>query len=185
MMVAIPTLTDLQDTQLAARVQQRIDQLTKPLGALGRLEALALQMALVQGSTHPRLQAPQLLVFAADHGIAAQGVSAYPSAVTAQMVSNMLAGGAAVSVLARQQGLALTVVDCGVDADLPAHPCLVDAKVCRGSADSSRAIRVSIPPLARSWVITHSRIFASAGTSAFHWNSNRLSTRLVREDDGR
>jgi nicotinate-nucleotide--dimethylbenzimidazole phosphoribosyltransferase len=123
---------------LAAQVQRRIDTKTKPLGALGRLETLALQLALVQQREQPRLEAPQLVVFAADHGIAAQGVSAYPQAVTAQMVLNMLAGGAAVSVLARQHGLALTVVDCGVKHDFAPQPGLVVAKVCHGSADSTQ-----------------------------------------------
>ena len=137
MNVTLPTLESLHDQTLAAQVQQRLDQLTKPRGALGRLEALALQVALVQGRTHPQWQAPQLVVFAADHGIAAQGVSAYPSEVTAQMVLNMLAGGAAVSVLARQHGLALTVVDCGVAHTFAPHPHLHVAKVCQGTADSS------------------------------------------------
>ena len=136
-------MKDLQDTARMQGVQRRIDQLTKPLGALGRLEALMLQMALVLGSDEPRLRDPQLVVFAADHGIAAQGVSAYPQEVTAQMVLNMLAGGAAVSVLARQHGLALTVVDCGVKSDLPPHPQLVVAKACHGSADSTLGVALS------------------------------------------
>ena len=88
------------------------------------------------------MHSPQLVVFAADHGIASQGVSAFPSEVTAQMVMNMLAGGAAVSVLARQHGLALTVVDCGVHAEFTAEAGLVIAKVsgaARGTADSSTA----------------------------------------------
>ncbi|HJV71178.1 nicotinate-nucleotide--dimethylbenzimidazole phosphoribosyltransferase [Ideonella sp.] len=131
-------LSDLHDAALAARVQHRIDHKTKPLGALGRLEALALQLALIQGTGHPRLEAPQLVVFAADHGIAARGVSAYPSDVTWQMVENFLAGGAAVSVLARQHGLALTVVDCGVRHEFGPRPGLVDAKLAAGTADSSR-----------------------------------------------
>ncbi len=134
---ALPAVPLLPEDGLAQQVQQRLDQLTKPLGALGRLEALALQVARVQGTTHPRWQAPQLLVCAADHGIAAQGVSAYPAAVTAQMVRNMLDGGAAVSVLARQHGLALTVADCGVAQDFAPRPGLHIAKVCRGTADSS------------------------------------------------
>ena len=133
----ISTVSNLHDDSLAQRVQHLIDHQTKPLGALGRLEALALQLALIQGNEAPALHAPQLVVFAADHGIAAQGVSAYPQAVTVQMVANMLAGGAAVSVLARQHGLALTVVDCGVAADLSAQPGLVVAKVRAGTADSS------------------------------------------------
>jgi nicotinate-nucleotide--dimethylbenzimidazole phosphoribosyltransferase len=108
------------DPDLAARVQHRLDRKTKPLGALGAIEALALRLALIQGHEAPRLHAPQLLVCAADHGLSRQGTSAYPREVTAQMVANMLQGGAAVSVLARQHGLALTVADCGVDA--PPHP---------------------------------------------------------------
>ena len=137
-------LIDLLDNpELQAQVQHRLNHLTKPLGALGRLETLALQMALVQGSATPRLLQPQLVVFAADHGIAAQGVSAYPQAVTVQMVANMLAGGAAVSVLARQHGLALTVVDCGVATELAPQAGLVVAKVRSGTADSSQGEAMS------------------------------------------
>ena len=137
MNITLPAIEPLQDDALAAQLQQRLDQLTKPQGALGRLEALALQVALVQGCTHPQWLAPQLVVFAADHGIAAQGVSAYPTEVTAQMVLNMLAGGAAVSVLARQHGLALTVVDCGVAHRFTPQAGLRIDKVCQGTADSS------------------------------------------------
>jgi nicotinate-nucleotide--dimethylbenzimidazole phosphoribosyltransferase len=130
-------MTEPHNAELAARVRRQIDRKTKPLGALGRIEALALQLALVFDTEAPRLREPQLLVCAADHGIVAQGVSAYPAAVTAQMVANMLAGGAAVSVLARQHGLALTVVDCGVATELAPRPGLVVAKVRAGTADSS------------------------------------------------
>jgi nicotinate-nucleotide--dimethylbenzimidazole phosphoribosyltransferase len=126
-------MTAFHNADLARRVQHRLDHLTKPQGALGRLEALALQIALWQGRERPALHAPQLVVFAADHGLVAQGVSAYPQAVTAQMVANMLAGGAAVSVLARHHGLTLTVVA----TPLPPHPQLVAAKLRFGSADSS------------------------------------------------
>ena len=122
---------------LAARVQQRLDVKTKPLGALGRIEALAVQLAIALDSEAPRLVSPQLVVFAADHGIARQGVSAYPAEVTRQMVANMGAGGAAVSVLARQHGLALTVVDCGVAAEIAPFEGLVVAKVRAGSGDAS------------------------------------------------
>ncbi|MBE7416988.1 MAG: nicotinate-nucleotide--dimethylbenzimidazole phosphoribosyltransferase [Ideonella sp.] len=128
------------DTALRRRVQAALDGKTKPQGALGRLEALALQLALAQRSERPRLQQPQLVVFAADHGIAAQGVSAYPAEVTRQMVLNFLAGGAAVSVLARQHGLALTVADCGVAAEFEPHPMLARLKVPgaeHGTADVS------------------------------------------------
>jgi len=152
MNITLPTVHFLHDEALAKQVQQRLDHLTKPQGALGRLEALALQVALVQGRTHPAWLAPQLVVFAADHGISAQGVSAYPPEVTAQMVLNMLAGGAAVSVLARQHGLALTVVDCGVAHDFllndAQHRGLHIAKVCPGTADSSTTAAMSAEPCA-------------------------------------
>jgi nicotinate-nucleotide--dimethylbenzimidazole phosphoribosyltransferase len=127
---------DLQDQALAARVRALLDGKTKPRGSLGRIEDLALQVALVLGEEQPRLREPQVVVFAGDHGIAKHGVSAYPSDVTWQMVENFLAGGAAVSVLARQHGLALTVVDCGVAHVFGPRPGLVDRKIARGTADS-------------------------------------------------
>lgn len=130
-----PELPALAEAGLAARVQHALDRKTKPLGALGRMEALALQLALVQGCERPVLQQPQLVVFAADHGLSRRGVSAYPREVTPQMVANMLAGGAAVSVLARQQGLALTVADCGVDAPLAEGA--LDLRIAAGTADAS------------------------------------------------
>jgi nicotinate-nucleotide--dimethylbenzimidazole phosphoribosyltransferase len=134
-------LAPFGDAALRERVQAALDAKTKPLGALGRLEALALQLALIQRRELPRLLQPQLVVFAADHGIAAQGVSAYPAAVTPQMVLNFLAGGAAVTVLARQHGIAVTVADCGVAGEFDAHPQLRRLKVDgaeHGTADSSR-----------------------------------------------
>ncbi len=115
--MVLPALADLQQPALAQALQAKLDHKTKPLGSLGRLEALALQLGLVLGTEAPQLEQPQLLVFAGDHGLAARGVSAYPSDVTWQMVENFLAGGACVSVLARQHGMALTVVDCGVAHD--------------------------------------------------------------------
>ncbi|MGY0194497.1 nicotinate-nucleotide--dimethylbenzimidazole phosphoribosyltransferase [Leptothrix sp. BB-4] len=141
--VVLPAVAALHDPALAARVQHAIDRKTKPLGALGQLEALALQLALVQGRDLPRLEQPQMLVFAADHGLAARGVSAYPSDVTAQMVLNFLHGGAAVSVLARQHGLALTVVDAGVRQPFEPHPQLRRCKVAPGTADASQAHAMS------------------------------------------
>ncbi|WP_422086993.1 nicotinate-nucleotide--dimethylbenzimidazole phosphoribosyltransferase [Variovorax sp.] len=134
---AIPTIPDLADTALTARLQSALDNKTKPLGALGRLEALALRIGLILGTELPRLEAPQMLVCAGDHGLAARGVSAYPGDVTWQMVENFLAGGAAVSVLARQHGLALTVVDCGVRRDFQPRPGLVSRRIAPGTADAS------------------------------------------------
>jgi nicotinate-nucleotide--dimethylbenzimidazole phosphoribosyltransferase len=107
---------------LAQQLQHTIDFKTKPLGALGQLEALALQLGCIQQSQKITFNAPQMLVFAGDHGITAEGVSAYPAAVTQQMVANMLSGGAAVNVFARQHGFAVTVVDAGVAGDLQPNP---------------------------------------------------------------
>jgi nicotinate-nucleotide--dimethylbenzimidazole phosphoribosyltransferase len=134
-MNVLPHVADLHDAALAARVQQALDRKTKPLGALGRLEALALRIACIQGTERPQLERPQMVVFAADHGLAARGVSAYPSDVTWQMVENFLAGGAAVSVLARQHGLALTVVDAGVRHAFAPRPGLLQRKIGFGTAD--------------------------------------------------
>jgi nicotinate-nucleotide--dimethylbenzimidazole phosphoribosyltransferase len=138
MNASLPTVLPLNDEALAKRLQHLIDHKTKPLGALGRLESLAMQLGLILGSERPALQQPQMVVFAADHGLAARGVSAYPSDVTWQMVENFLAGGAAVSVLARQHGLALTVVDAGVAKDIAPRPGLQLRKVAHGSADCTQ-----------------------------------------------
>jgi len=136
-MIQLPTIDLIADAALADRLQQRVDRLTKPVGSLGRIEALAVQIGLVQRSERPRLAAPQMLVFAADHGLAAQGVSAYPSDVTWQMVENFLGGGAAISVLAEQHGLALHVVDAGVRHRFEPRPRLIVRKIGDGTADSS------------------------------------------------
>jgi nicotinate-nucleotide--dimethylbenzimidazole phosphoribosyltransferase len=124
------------DTALRTQLQRTIDFKTKPQGALGQLEALALQLGCVQRSARITLEAAQMLVFAGDHGITAEGVSAFPAAVTQQMVANMLAGGAAVNVFARQHGFAVTVVDAGVAAPLSEHPRLINHKMALGTANA-------------------------------------------------
>jgi nicotinate-nucleotide--dimethylbenzimidazole phosphoribosyltransferase len=125
------------DDALRARLQAAVDSKTKPLGALGRLEALAVQIGLIQNTEAPQLIRPAMVVFAADHGIAHAGVSAYPQAVTAQMLLNFVAGGAAVNVFCRQHGFALEVVNAGVAAPLWAGdtPGLVDAPIGLGTRD--------------------------------------------------
>lgn len=140
----LPAVAPLSDEALAARLQHLLDHKTKPLGALGRLESLALRIGRILGTEAPELRQPQMLVCAADHGLAARGVSAFPSDVTWQMVENFLAGGAAVSVLARQHGLDLTVADCGVARAIaprdsaPGQPRLLShTRVASGTADAS------------------------------------------------
>ena len=119
----------------AARARQ--EQLTKPTGALGRLEQLAIDLASLQHADRPRAERAPVIVFAGDHGIVAQGVSAYPQDVTIAMLSNFAAGGAAISVLARELGLPLDVVDAGTLAETPI-PGVVTDKPRRGSRDFSR-----------------------------------------------
>jgi nicotinate-nucleotide--dimethylbenzimidazole phosphoribosyltransferase len=147
MNTTLPMLADLRTPALTAALQHKLNNKTKPLGSLGRLEVLALQLGEILGSESPALHQPQMVVFAADHGLTARGISAFPSDVSWQMVENFLAGGAAVSVLARQHGISLTVVDCGVNHDFLAYlpegtqrPHLLVRKVRggeQGTADSS------------------------------------------------
>ena len=116
-----------------SRARARLDVLTKPLGSLGRLEDLAAQMVAIRRDKFADPASKAVYVFAADHGVAAEGVSAYPREVTQQMVLNFLSEGAAINVLARLHGVALHVVDVGVDAELPKHASLMAHKVARGS----------------------------------------------------
>ncbi|MDE1950814.1 MAG: nicotinate-nucleotide--dimethylbenzimidazole phosphoribosyltransferase [Burkholderiales bacterium] len=131
------------DPAIAAAVRQRWDAKTKPLGSLGQLEALALQVAQIQGREAPAIGSTHVFVFAADHGAARAGVSAYPQDVTWQMVMNFLAGGAAISVLARELGCSLSVVDAGVNHDFEPAPGLVDAKIAHGTASYLEAAAMS------------------------------------------
>jgi nicotinate-nucleotide--dimethylbenzimidazole phosphoribosyltransferase len=129
----IPDLVPIRNDELAATLAAAIDNKTKPLGSLGRLETLACQLGLIQASATPRIERPAILVFAADHGIVAEGVSAYPQEVTWQMVENFLAGGAAINVFARQNDCAIQVIDAGVNHDFGARDGLVDRKVAFGT----------------------------------------------------
>ncbi len=123
----------LLQTDLLPALQQAIDQKAKPPGALGKLEHLALRIGQIQQTLEPVLRHPTVVVFAADHGIAAEGVSAYPQEVTQQMVLNFLSGGAAINVFARQHNLSFYVVDAGVNGELPQHPTLLHRKIAPGT----------------------------------------------------
>jgi nicotinate-nucleotide--dimethylbenzimidazole phosphoribosyltransferase len=118
------------------QLKHKIDFKTKPLGALGRLEELALQLGLIQQSTTPALNNPHILVFAADHGLAAEGISAYPQEVTWQMVVNFLNEGAAINVFCNQNKIQLQVIDAGVNHHFEENNRLLNRKIGLGTANS-------------------------------------------------
>ena len=118
---------------LEERIQHKIDGKTKPLGALGKLESLAFKIAKIQNTESPVLSRPQLIVFAGDHGIAKEGVSAYPAEVTPQMVLNFLNGGAAINVFCNQNKIKLTIVDAGVNADFDINLPILNQKIAYGT----------------------------------------------------
>ena len=118
---------------LLAQATAKIDDKTKPLGALGRLETLAVKMSCIQNRLMPAIKRKHLFVFAGDHGVTEEGVSAYPAEVTTQMVENFLNGGAAINVLCRHHHIDMNVVDMGVDYHFKPHPALIDKKVARGT----------------------------------------------------
>ena len=124
------------DENFSAAVRRAIDGKTKPVGALGRMETLAAQIAHIQHSLEPRAERCVLTIFAADHGIAAAGVSAYPQDVTRQMVMNFLAGGAAANVFAAALGVGVEVVDAGVAGAAIDHPDLLSRRIGAGTANS-------------------------------------------------
>ena len=121
------------DEAIRTALQEKIDNLTKPKGSLGRLEELALQVGWIQQTLTPRLTEPTHIVFAGDHGIAAEGVSLSPQEVTVQMVANFQRGGAGINFLARQHGFRLLIVDAGVNADFAPDEAIVHKKIRKGT----------------------------------------------------
>jgi len=136
--MSLPLISPVSNPELAARLERAIATKTKPPGSLGMLETLARQIGLIQQTTAPALTQGTILVFAGDHGIVAEGVSPYPQDVTWQMVENFLADGAAINVFARQHGMALQVIDAGVNHDFGARAGLIDRKVARGTANFAK-----------------------------------------------
>lgn len=123
----------ITNSDFSTLLQEKIDSKTKPIGALGTLETLAFQIATVLESLNPKITNPNIVVFAADHGIANHGVSAYPQDVTRQMVANFLEGGAAINVFCKQNNIDLSIVDAGVNYDFPTNAKLINAKIAKGT----------------------------------------------------
>ena len=137
----LETINPIEETFKSA-AQAKIDSKTKPIGSLGKIEDLAVKLCLIQRTLDPIVQRKFMFVFAADHGVVEEGVSAYPAEVTPQMVQNFLQGGAAINVFCRHHGIDMKVVDMGVNADFQEHPLLIDLKVRKGTRNfaSERAM---------------------------------------------
>lgn len=139
----IPLLSD----GIQSLIKHKIDFKTKPIGALGQLESIATQICLIQQTTTPILNQPYLLVFAGDHGLAQEGVSAYPPEVTHQMVLNFIAGGAAINVFAKQHDMVLKIIDAGVNFDFPETLGHVNRKIDFGTQNSLQSQAMSTDQL--------------------------------------
>ena len=131
------------DAEAMSRAEARQMNLTKPPGSLGRLEEISIRLAGIYQTERPSIGGKTVIVAAGDHGVVAQGVTGYPQEVTAQMVLNFLAGGAAISVMCRHLGIQQVIVDAGVAADLPQHPELRSLKIGRGTGDISQGPAMS------------------------------------------
>ena len=132
------------DTKLHKQLTEKINQKTKPLGALGKLERIAYQLGRVQNSLHPEVKKPTIAVFAGDHGVVQNhAVSPYPQEVTAQMVLNFLNGGAAINVFSELNGIALKIIDSGVNFEFDNHPHLNTEKIKRGTEDFTQTQAMS------------------------------------------
>jgi nicotinate-nucleotide--dimethylbenzimidazole phosphoribosyltransferase len=151
--------------ELIPEIQMRIDQKTKPLGSLGQLEQLALQIALVQARKRLSIERPLMLVFAADHGIAEEGVSIAPSSVTQQMVLNFLAGGAAINCFCRTNHLPLKVIDAGIKHEIkPAPSALILQRIAAGTRNFAHESAMSETQVERALVL--GKEFAEAEIAA-------------------
>jgi len=131
------------DESAMGEARMRQDNLTKPQGSLGQLEAISIQVAGIKGSPRPRISHKVIFVLAGDHGVAKEGVSAYPSEVTPQMVSNFLRGGAGINVLARHVGSRVVIADMGVASVLEPHPDLKAKKVAMGTRNMAKGPAMS------------------------------------------
>jgi nicotinate-nucleotide--dimethylbenzimidazole phosphoribosyltransferase len=155
------------DISLAASVQARLDDLTKPQGSLGKLEEIVMKYAVATGTADPELSRKKVFCFAADHGVAAEGVSAFPAEVTPQMVYNMLGGGAAINVLARHAGADLEVIDMGVNHDFAEHPMLRQCKVRHGSSNMAEGPAMTVEEALQA-IMTGASLAIEARKQGYH-----------------
>jgi nicotinate-nucleotide--dimethylbenzimidazole phosphoribosyltransferase len=149
-------------------IQDRIDGKTKPLGALGELESLALQIAQVLGKSAPTINRPKLLVFAGDHGIAASGVSIAPSEVTTQMVLNFINGGAAINVFCAQTGFEMEVIDCGIATPIDGYDALINQRLGAGTKAFHRESAMTLGAVKQGFFMAKERV------SLHHSNGTNL-----------
>ena len=146
-----PPITPL-DRTLETDLRAKVDGKAKPPGSLGRLEDLAVRLGLILGTTEPRIGDVELILFAGDHGLVAEGVSSYPAAVTAAMVETLVAGRGSANAVAGTVGARVTVVDAGVAADLPADPRRIDAKIRRGTRNAAQEAALAPDEVAQALV---------------------------------
>ena len=139
----IPEIPEYENQSLEQEIKGHLDNLTKPRGSLGRLEEIALQFCMCRNSEHARIRKMQLFTVAGDHGVTRNNITPFPKEVTQQMVLNMLAGGAAVSVMCRNAGIWYSVIDAGVDAEFKNHPLLIKRKIGYGTDDFSQSPAMS------------------------------------------
>lgn len=158
------------DQTLKAEAQQKIDNKTKPLGALGTLEALALKTSVIQNTLYPATGRKCMFVFAADHGIAEEGVSAFPQEVTRQMVQNFLDQGAAINVLCKHGGIDLSVVDMGIKGEPVTHPLLINKAVDKGTKNFA---------LQNAMTINEAELAVNAGIEVFTDEYERQTINIV------
>lgn len=158
------------DRDAARAARERIDQLTKPIGSLGQIEELAERLAAMHGGTPPIYERRAILVGAGDHGVTAEGVSAYPSEVTPQMVGAFLGGFAAINAFARMARAEVFVADFGVASELPKHERLIDLNVGRGTQNFAREDAMSATQFARA---------LEAGSQAFSYVAERVDPQIL------
>jgi nicotinate-nucleotide--dimethylbenzimidazole phosphoribosyltransferase len=139
------TTIPMIDIDAAKKAEARQNKLTKPAGSLGRLEEISIQLAGMKADPCPKVDRKAVIVMAADHGVALEGVSAFPAEVTPQMVLNFLQGGAAINVLARQAGAGVTIVDIGVASDFdPSLPGLLHRKIAHGTRNMAKGPAMTV-----------------------------------------